>query len=428
MEETQETREADYAAEKMAPKRDVGKREDVFEQLPHEEVVAPPGRTEYEEEMSQRDQTSQLKGRISVADSAKKETKMSKQKLVPKTQEATVVREDKPALPEKPPKERKEELMVIPERREDLLHEGKILIKKQRPIGLKEKGVREQGLVKAQDRDKDKGSVEVKISTDEPKPPMIISTDASGDERRALTEKSVKRDDQVTSTAPTEKDRRLEQVTETIKEAEKVPAKDGPVEAAPSQMRRVTEDTRRVVETQIQPAVITESRRETLLEDLSFIKPEAAQDLKSDVTFKKKGVSKVGESREEKVIQGEPDTELKRPKVIQQDPAGFSTKAEGPPRKGEKGRFRPPQEESVLVAETKPTVSLKSAERKRPSPPTAARGIKRLSNHYTFHSLVHPKTLVYVLCLIPNHLHRPSLFCYCGFFPNELFFVLFFLP
>lgn len=395
MEETQETQEVGYAAEKMFPKRDVGKSEDVFEQhieLSHEEVVGPPGKTALslsevsDEDMSQRDKTSELKGKISVPDTAKKETKPSKHKLVPKTQEATVVGEDirkVPTLPDKPLKERTEELIIIPERKKDSLHEASILIEKQRQMALKTKGVREQDTVKTEDRDKDKVSVEVKISTDEPKPPMFISVDASTDERRVLTEKSVKHDDQITSTTPKEKDRRIEQVTEMIKEAEKVPAKARLVEAAPSQMKKVTEDRSRVVETQIQPTFITDSSRETILEDLLSIKPEAAQKLKSDVTFKKKGVSKVGGSLEEKLIQEEPDTELKRPQVTQQDPAVFSTKIEGPPRKGEKSSYRPPKkEESVMekVAETKPLVPLKSAEKKRPSPQTATRGIKRLSN------------------------------------------------
>lgn len=394
MEESQETQEVGYAAEKMFPKRNVGKSEDVFEQhieRSYEEVVAPQGKTalslseEYDEEMSQRDKTSELKGKISVPDTAKKETKPSKHKLVPKTQEATVVGEDVrkvPTLPDKPLKERTEELMVMPERTKDALHEANILIEKQRQMALKKKGAREQDTVKSEDRNKDKGSVEVKSSTDEPRPPMIISTDASSDERRVLTEKLVKHDDQITSITPKEKDRRLEKFTEMIKEAEKVPAKDRPAEAA-SQMKKVTEDLSRVVEIQIQPTVITDSGRETILDDLSLIKTEAAQELKSDVTFKKKDVSKVGGSQEEKLIQEEPDIELKRPKVIQQDPAVFSTKTEGPPRKGEKSRYRPPKkEESVMekVAETKPLVPLKSAEKKRPSPQMAARGIKRLSN------------------------------------------------
>lgn len=438
MEETQETQEVGYAAEKMFPKRDVGKSEDVFEQhieLSHEEVVGPPGKTALslsevsDEDMSQRDKTSELKGKISVPDTAKKETKPSKHKLVPKTQEATVVGEDirkVPTLPDKPLKERTEELIVIPERKKDSLHEASILIEKQRQMALKTKGVREQDTVKTEDRDK--VSIEVKISTDEPKPPAFISVDASTDERRVLTEKSVKHDDQITSTTPKEKDRRIEQVTEMIKEAEKVPAKARLVEAAPSQMKKVTEDRSRVVETQIQPTFITDSSRETILEDLLSIKPEAAQELKSDVTFKKKGVSKVGGSLEEKLIQEEPDIELKRPQVIQQDPAVFSTKIEGPPRKGEKSRYRPPKkEESVMekVAETKPLVPLKSAEKKRPSPQTATRGIKRLSNLFIV-ELLHilffnpSKRYSFMFYASPhNHLHRPSLLCYCWLFPPK---------
>lgn len=440
MEETQETQEVGYAAEKMFPKRDVGKSEDLFEQhieLSHEEVVGPPGKTALslseisDEDMSQRDKTSELKGKITAPDTAKKETKPSKHKLVPKTQEATVVGEDirkVPTLPDKPLKERTEELIVIPERKKDSLHEASILIEKQGKMALKTKVVRKQGTLKTEDRDKDKVSVEVKISTDEPKPPMFISVDASTDERRVLTEKSVKHDDQITSTTPKEKDRRIEQVTEMIKEAEKVPAKARLVEAAPSQMKKVTEDRSRVVEIQIEPTFITDSSRETILEDLPSIKPEAAQELKSDVTFKKKGVSKVGGSLEEKLIQDEPDIELKRPQVIQQDPAVFSTKIEGPPRKGEKSRYRPPKkEESVMekVAETKPLVPLKSAEKKRPSPQTAARGIKRLSNLFIV-ELLHilffnpSKRYSFMFYALPhNHLYRPSLFCYCRlFFPK----------
>lgn len=382
MEESQETEEVSYAAEKMFPKRDVGTNENVSEQHMelYEEVVV------YDEEMSQRDKTYEFKGKISVPDTAKKETKPSKHKLVPKTQEVAVVEEDNirkvPTLPDKLLKERTKELIVIPERKKDSLHEAKILNEKQRQMALKETEVRQQDAVKTADRDKDERSVEVNI-TDKLRPPLIISTDPSRDERGILTEKSVKYDDQITSATPKEQDRRLEQVTEMMKEAEKVPAKGRPVEAAPSQMKKVTEDINRVAETQIQLTDITESSREIILEDLSLIKPEAPKEPKSDFTFKKKGVSKVGGSREEKLTQEKPDIELKRPKVIQQDQTVVSRKTEGPPRKGEKSRSIPPQkEESVMekVAETKPLVPLKSAEKKRPSPQTAARGIKRLSH------------------------------------------------
>lgn len=395
MEETRETQEVGYAAGKMFPKRDVEKSEDIFEhhiELSYEEVVAPPGKTtlflseEYYKVMSQRDKTSELKGKISVPDAAEKETKPSKHELVPKTQEATVVGKDNirkvSTLPDKPLKKTTEELLVISERKMDSPHED-ILIEKQRQIALKKKGVREQDTVKTEDMDKEKESDEVKIWTDKAKPPMIISTDTSSDEKRVWTEKSLKCDDQVTSTTPKEKDRRLKQVTEIIKEAEEVLAKDRPVEAASSQMKKVTEGMSRVVETQIQPTVITDSSRETILEDLSSIKPEAAQKHKSDITFKKKGVSKVGGSQEENLILEEPDIESKRPKVIQQDSAVFSTKTESLPSKEDKSRCRPSKKEgSVMekVAETKPVVPLKSAEKKRPSPQTASRGIKRPSN------------------------------------------------
>lgn len=426
MEETQETQEVSYTAEKMFPKRDVGKSEDVSEQHMelYEKVV------EYHEEMRDeiRDKTSELKGQISIPDIAKKGIKQSKHKLVPKTQEVAVVEEDNirkvPTFPDKLLKERTEELMVKPERKKDSLHEANILIEKQRQMALKRTEVRQQGTVKTEDRDKDEGSVEVN-GTDKPGPPLIISTDSSRDEKRILTEKSVKHDDQITSTTPKEQDRRLEQVTEMMKEAEKVPAKVRLVEAAPSQMRKVIEDMSRVVETQIQPTAITESSRETILEDLSLIKPEAAQEPKSDFTFKKKDVSNIGGRPEEKSIQEKPDINVKRPTVIQQDPTVVSRKTEGPPRKGEKSRSIPPQkEESVMekVAETKPLVPLKSAEKKQPSPQTAARGIMRLSHlfivdplHILF--LIHPKDIH----LSPNHLQRPSssLFCHCWLFPPK---------
>lgn len=407
MEETQETQEVGYAEEEIFPKRDGGKSKDVFEkhiEPSYEEVVAPPGKTAlslsevHDEEMNQRNKTSELKGKISLPDAAKKETKPSKHKLVMEAKEAIVVGEDNirkvPTLPDKPLKERSEELLVITERKKDSLHEVNIFIEKQRQIALKEKGVREQDTIKTEDRDEDKWSVEVKISTDEPKPLMRISTEASSDERRVFPEKSVTHDDQITSTTPKEKDRRLEQVTEMIKEAEKVPGKGRPVEAAPSQMKKVTEDMSRVVQTEIKPTVITDSSKETILDDQLLIKPEAAQKVKSDVTFEKKGVSEVGVSIQEKLIQEEPDIELKRPKVVQQDPAVFSTKTEGLPRKGEKSRCRPPKkEESVIekVAETKPLVPLKSAEKKRPSPQTSSRGIKRLSNLF----IVEPLSILF---------------------------------
>ena len=372
----------------MFLKRDVFKSNDLCEhsiELSYEEVVAPPGKTAlslsgvYDEEMSQRDKTSKLKGKIFVPDTAKKETKLSKHKSAPETQ-ATIVGEDirkVPKLPDKPLKERTEDLMVVPEKEKGSLHETHILIEKQRQMALKEKGEREQDIVKTKDRDKDKGSFEVKIRPATPKPLLVVSTDASSDDKRALAEKSVKRDGQSTTT-PKENDRRLEQVTEMIKEAEKVPAKYRQVEAAPSEIKKVTEDMSRVMETQIQPTVITESSREAVSQDLLVIKPEAAQELKFDVTFKKKEVYKVGESLEEKMIQEAPDIELKSPNIIQQDPAVSSTKTEGPPRKGEKNRYRPSQkEESEMekMAETKPLISLKSAKKKISSPQTAARGI-----------------------------------------------------
>lgn len=368
--------------------QDVRKNEDVFEQhiiLSYEDEAAPPGKPVlswsevYDEEMSQRDKTSDLKGTISFHDNAKKETKLSKSKLVRKTQEATAVVVIS-TLPEKPQKERTEEIMAIPERTEDSLYETNIAMETQKYVSpkaeSKERQVREQDIVKPEERTKDRGPV-VKIDTDEP--PVIISSDTrrqSKDERRILTAKSVKHDDHITSTVFKPRDGRVEQVTEMIKEAEKAPAKDGPAEAAPSQMKEVTESTRRMVQTQIQPMVITE----TLPEDLILTKPEAAQELKSDVTVKKKVVAKAGGSLEEKSIQSITDVEMERPKVIQQDPAAFSTKPEGLPRKGEKSRPRPPQEPQMeKVVEKKSLVPLKAAEKKRSSPQTAARGIKRTS-------------------------------------------------
>lgn len=394
IEGTQETHEVTHTAEKPFPMQDVEKNQDIFEQhiirsykdevaLPRKAVLSLP--EVYDEDMNQRDKTSEIQGKISVTDTAKKETKLSKHKLVPKTQETTAAIEEKvwekSTLPDKPLKEKTEEIMVIPERKEDSLHETNIAIEKQRQMALKAESKERQGrkgdIVKTEDGNEDRGSVVAKVMIDEPKAPVTISRDArkqSREERRVLTEKSVKCDEHITLIRPKERDRRVE-VTETIYEAEKAPVQNRFDVAAPSQMKKVTEDMNRIVETQIQPTNITVSSRETL-QDLLLVKPEAAQELKSDVTFKEKVVSKVGGSLEEKLI----DIELKRPKGIQQDSTAFSTKAEGAPRKGEKSRSRPPKEESLeKVAETKSLVPSKAVEKKRPSPQTAARGIKRLT-------------------------------------------------
>lgn len=376
--------------------QDVEKNQDIFERhviLSYEDEVALPGKAvlslpeEYDKDTSQRDKTSEIQGQISVTDYAKKETKLSKHKLVPKTQETTAAIEEKvlEKLPDKPLQEKTEEIMVIPERKEDSLHETNITIEKQRQMALKpeskERQVRKGDIVKTEDGNKDRGSVVAKVMIDEPKAPVTISTDArkqSREERKVLTEKSVKPDDHITLIIPKERDGRVEQVTETINEAEKAPVQHRFDVAAPS-LKKVTEEINRIVETQIQPTNITVSSRETL-QDLLLVKPEAAQELKSDVTFKKKVVSKAGESLEEKLIESFTDIELKRPKEIQQDSTAFSTKAEGATRKGEKSRARPPKEESLeKVAETKSLVPLKAVEKKRPSPQTAARGIKRLT-------------------------------------------------
>lgn len=378
--------------------QEVEKNQDIFEHviLSHKDEVALPGKAVvtlpevYDEDTSQRDKTSEIQGKISVTDNAKKETKLSKHKLVPKTQETTAAIEEKvwekSTLPDKPLKEKTEEIMVIPKRKEDSLHETNITIEKQRQMALKaeskERQVRKGDIVKTVDGNKDRGSVVAKVVIDEPKAPVTISTDArkqSREERRVLTEKSVKHDDHITLIIPKERDRRVEQVTETIHEAEKAPVQSRFDVATPAQMRKVTEDVNRIVETQIQPTNITVSSRETL-QDLLPVKPEATQELKSDVSFKEKVVSKVGESLEEKLIESFTDIELKRPKDIQQDSTAFSTKAEGATRKGEKSRARPPKEESLeKVAETKSLVPLKAVEKKRPSPQTAAKGIKRLT-------------------------------------------------
>lgn len=428
----------------MFPVQDVRTNEDIFEQhivLSYEDEAAPPGHPVlslsevYDEQMSQRDKTYDLKGTISLTDNAKKETKLSKSKLVLKTQEATAVVEIS-TLPDKLRKERTEEIKFIPERKTDSLYETNIAIERQKYMSpkaeSKERQVRQQDIVKTEEGTKDdqRGSV-VKIDTDEP--PVIISSDTrkqSQDERRVLTAESVKHDDHITSTIFKQRDGRVEQVTKMIKKAEKVPAKDWPAEAAPSQMKDVTESMSRMVQTQIHPMVITE----TLPEDMLLIKPEAAQELKSDVTVKKKVVAKVGGSLEEKSIQLITDVEMERPKVIQQDPAAFSTKTEGAPRKGEKSRSRPTQEPQMeKVVEIKSLVPLKAAEKKRASPQTAARGIKRMSKPFMLVSLhilfFHPTkpTLGHLYCssscsvyfsvLSPHHLHA-SLFCYCLFFPK----------
>lgn len=428
--------------------QDVEKSQDIFEQhviLSYKDEVALPGKAVlslpevYDEDTSQRDKTSEIQGQISVTDNAKKETKLSKHKLVPKKQETTAAIEEKvwekSTLPDKPLKEKTEEIMVILERKEDSLHETTITIEKQRQMALKpeskERQVRKGDILKTEDGNKDRGSVVAKVMIDEPKATVTISTDArkqSREERKVLTEKSVKPDDHITLIIPKERDRRVEQVTETIKEAEKAPVQHRVDVAAPSQMKKVTEDMNRIVETQVQPANITVSSRETL-QDLLLVKPEAAQELKSGVTFEKKVVSKLGESREEKLIESFTDIELKRPKEIQQDSTAFSTKAEVATRKGEKSRARPPKEESLeKVAETKSLVPLKAVEKKRPSPQTAPRGIKRLTILFilTFYSLNQLKEHLDI-CPVPTYecifmpyplmpYHHASLFFFCLFF------------
>lgn len=450
----QKIQEVYYVTEKVSPTVEVWEHEEVVEEhakVSYEDKVATLGETvvllsevdvlSSTEKASQRDKKSQLRGEISVTDTAKrKETRLTKHKVVPKTRETIVVVEESESekdrevttVQDKPTKEKTEEevfvrmidspteeitderidsisVIPLPDKKDVSIQETSVTVKRGREMTIKteSKGrqVREQEVRKTEETVNETELVkDISLVTDadETKPfPIIISTEARKQtekvemERKALTEESIDHDIEVISAIPEEKYSRTEQIREITIETEEFTVKDKPTKVIPAQVKMVDEDSRKE-ETRDKPPVIIDSKKHKTSAPgkVSVKKHEVAEKLTSDdiIDRKKQKVAEKPKPELEvtpKVKQKESvtDIEPKKPKVIEQEAESESesgaAKTEGLHKKREESKYVPPQrgdtgkKEETLIQDT---VQTKPAENQRTSPQTASRGTESKSN------------------------------------------------
>lgn len=320
----QKIKEVYYLTEKVSPTEEVWEHEEVVEEhakVLYEDELAPLGKTivslsevdilSTTEKASQRDKKSELRREISVTDASKrKETRLIKHRVVPKTQETIVVIQESESdkdrevttLQDKPTKEKNEEDIFVrtiespteeitderkdsisvthlPDKKDVSKQETSVTVKKGREITIKteSKGrqVREQEVRKTEETATVKQIELVKdaplvTDADKTKPfPIIISketrklTEKLETEGKALTEvtykESIDHDVEIISAVPEEKYSRTEDITEiTIKPIEVI-AKDKPTKVISTQVKMVDKETSRKEETQIKSPVISDS-------------------------------------------------------------------------------------------------------------------------------------------------------------------------
>lgn len=355
MEEAQKIQEVYYVMDDVSPNVDVREHEETVEEHVRTsyEVVLPQKAVESDSNIvtsKERDKLSELRGRISVSDSdKKKETCLSKQKLVPKPQEATVIekkRRDVLMPQDRPVKEKSEKKFFVrkisspaeeisePDTKDDM----SAAVRKQREM-------------------------DVKLESKGRKGQKVAQPEATVRERELVTEETkllFDRDNEISATYS-----QPDHVTEiTIKTEE-------PTKETPPQVETVGKD-RYKEETQVKPPVFIDSKK-------VLTRREKAQKIKSDDTKQK--IAERLKPKVELPVQTKEsvtDIKLKKPETVQLD-----SKMEGVSKKGEEPKYTPPQNEQPLiknVGEPKPSVLSEAAEKKRTSPQTATRGTARKSN------------------------------------------------
>lgn len=365
MEEAQKIQEVYYVTDDVSPNEDVREHEETVEEHVRtsyeDEVVLPQKAVESDRDIvtsKERDKLSELRGRISVSDSdKKKETWLTKQKLVPKPQEATVIEKKKSRdvlMPQdRPVKEKSKKEFFVKKisspaeeiSEPDTKDETSAAVRKQREI----------------ERD-------IKLESKGRKGQKVAQPEATVRERELVTEETklpFDHDSEISATYS-----QPDHVTEITIETEE-PTKETPAQVGEDRYKE---------ETQVKPPVFIDSKKDRVSDKVSLTRREKAQKIKSDDT-KQKIAERLKPKVELPVVQTKEsvtDIELKKPKTVQLD-----SKMEGVSKKGEEPKYTPPQKEEPLIKnvdEPKPSVLSEAAEKKRTSPQTATRGTARKSN------------------------------------------------
>lgn len=437
----QKIQEVYYVTEKVSPAEEVWEHEEVVEEhaeVLYEDEVAPLGETivllsevdvfSTTEKMSQRDKKSELRGEISVTDTSKrKETRLTKHRVAPKTQETIVaVQEFKTdrevtMLEDKPMKEKIEEFFVrtiespteevtderrdstsvppLPDKRDVSKQETSVTVKKGREITIKTETKVRQQEVKEIEIIKD---IPFVTDADKTKPSsMTISAEARKQttkqeiERKALTEVTHK-EPIVHDVIPEDKYSRTEEITEITVKAGEVKAIDKPTKVTPTEVKIVVEETTRKEETRIKPPVITDAKKdETSVPGKVSVKKEVTEkkqekkptsDDRTETkkeTVVEKPKPKVEVTPKVKPKESVTDVEPKKPDVIEQETV-YKKKEESKDVPPQRGDVEKKKEETCLLIEdtvqTKPSIPSKPEEKKRISPQTPSRGTERKSN------------------------------------------------
>lgn len=452
----QKTQEVYYVTENVSLREEVWEHEEVVEEqakVSYEDKLAPLGKTvvllsevnvlRSPEKTSQRDQKSELRGEISVTDTAPRtDTRLTKHKIVPKREEAVAAVEES-----EPTKEKSEETFVrtiesqteeitnerrdstsvilLPDTKAASKQETSVTVKSERELTIKTEStgrqLREQEDRKTEERESVK-DITVVSDTDQTKAPLvIINTQAEKveTERKGVAEGST---DRVTH---------LISENRTEPETNEVTVHDKPMKVVLTQEQRVDEDTQRDDETQMKGLVISDFRKEETSAPGKVLvkKHEVAERRTSHNTT---------DSKKEKVpdFESVTDIKLQEPKVMEQKAESKSADAqtEGvykkhvPPQRGDAEKNETLTEDTV---QTKSPVASKPAEKKRTSPQTSSRGTEQIS---PIQNVLMTPSLGTVCCFLLNqqgasfellslYFNTSPFLC----FQNGLFFILFLL-
>lgn len=417
----QKTQEVYYVTENVPLREEVWEHEEVVEEhakVSYEDKLAPLGKTvvllsevnvlSSPEKTSQRDQKPELRGEISVTDTATRtETRLTKYKIVPKREEAVAAVEESEPAEEKTEEafvrtidsqteeithERRDSTSVIllPDKKADSEQETSVTVKSERELTIKTEStgrqVREQQGRKPEDSSRGRESVQditAVSDTDQTKAPLVIintrarkQTETVENEREGVADGSTDRVTNLISGSRTEPKTKSKEFTVHDKTNKVVLTQEEMV------------DTHRIDETQIKPLVISDFREEeTSAPGKVFVKKhEVAERLTSHDTTdtKKEKVPDLEVSPKVKPKESVTDIKLQKPKMMQQKSESKSGDAqtEGVYKKREEAMHVPPQrgdaEQNETLTkdtiQTKSPVTSKPAEKKR----TSSRGTESL--------------------------------------------------
>lgn len=455
----QKLQEIYYVTEKVSPTEEVWEHEEMVEEhaeVLYEDEVAPLGKTMVSlsevdvlrttEKPTQRDKKSELRSEISVTDTSKrKETRVTKRRVAPKTQETIVVVQESESdkdrvvttLQDKPRKEKTEEEFFVraiespteeitDERKDSTLvryvpekdlskQETSVPVKKGKEIIIKTESRERRRIERTEEPTSTK---EIELVKDIPlvtegdktkTSPIKISTESKKQterfkiEGKALTEVTYEEladhDVKIISATPEEKYSRTEEIRAITIERTEVTVEDKPIKVTPTQVKRVDEESRKD-ETRIKPPVISDSKKDTSAPGQVSVKKHELAEKKQE---KKPKSTEIIDTKKEKVAEkpkpevevtpkvkpkeSVTDMELKKPELIKSDIEfeSVTEKTEAEYKKKEESKDVTPQsvDTEKTKEDTKPSIPSKP-ERKRISPQTAARGTERKSNIIMF--------------------------------------------